>query len=114
MTTPEGWIKRIVKEMLDGTPYCYYHMPVQNGMGAPTLDFICCIHGVYVGIETKAPGKKMTSRQESTALEIEGACGEVRRNVGGDLSSLVSLWTLLSTGAPWKPIWSKWYENASK
>lgn len=55
----------------------YWHMPVQNGMGAPSLDFICCLNGLYFAIETKAEGKMMTPRQDKTAEEIRAAGGKV-------------------------------------
>ena len=45
----------------------YSHMPVQNGMGLPTLDFVCCYGGLYLAIEAKAPGKKPTQRQRRAA-----------------------------------------------
>lgn len=70
MTTPEGKIKDRVKKVLKRLNI-YYHMPVQNGMGAPTLDFICCIRGYFLAIETKAPGKKPTPRQLLTIAEME-------------------------------------------
>lgn len=74
--TPEGRIKEQVKKLLKAHKV-YYHMPVQNGMGAPSLDFICCHCGQYIAIETKAPGKKPTARQEITMNEIAFAGGFV-------------------------------------
>lgn len=74
--TPEGKIKEQVKKLLKAHKV-YYHMPVTNGMGAPTLDFICCHAGRYIAIETKAPGKKPTPRQEITMNEIAFAGGYV-------------------------------------
>ena len=73
--TPEGKVKEKVKALLKQYG-CYWHMPVQNGMGAPSLDLICCIKGKYFAIETKAPGKKPTPRQEHTMLEIQRAGGK--------------------------------------
>ena len=64
--TPEGKVKQKVKKMLASIPGLYAHWPVQNGMGSPTLDCIACCRGRYVGIETKAVGKKLTPRQELT------------------------------------------------
>lgn len=72
--TPEGKIKERVKKLLKAYGI-YYHMPVMNGMGAPTLDFICCYRGRYFAIETKAPGKKPTPRQLITIRDIEQAGG---------------------------------------
>lgn len=56
--TPEGRVKKDVKAWLVKRR-AYYYMPVSNGMGrvgAP--DFIVCLGGRFVGIETKAPGKR--------------------------------------------------------
>lgn len=74
---PEGKVKALVKKGLAALPRRYHFMPVQNGMGAPGLDFFCCIAGYFVAIETKAPGKNPTPRQEQTIAEIEAADGLV-------------------------------------
>lgn len=74
MTTPEGKVKNKVKQLLKQYG-AYWHCPVQNGMGAPSLDFVCCANGRYVAIETKAPGKKPTPRQEQTMHDIQTAKG---------------------------------------
>lgn len=74
--TPEGKVKEQVKKLLKAHG-AYYHMPMQNGMGAPSLDFICCHNGRFFAIETKAPGKKPTPRQEQTMAEIAFAGGYV-------------------------------------
>ena len=74
MSTPEGKIKEQVKKVL--AKYgVYWHCPVQNGMGSPSLDFICAHYGRYVAIETKAPGKKPTERQWNTMARITAAGG---------------------------------------
>lgn len=75
MTTPEGKVKAKVKELLKQFG-AYYHMPVMNGMGAPSLDFVCCLKGKYFAIETKAGNKKPTPRQEATMHEIQRAGGK--------------------------------------
>ncbi len=84
--TPEGKVKESLKAVLKAVR-AYYHMPVQNGMGSPSLDFHTCIPvlitpemvgttvGLYVGIETKAPGKHPTLRQIRTMEEIRAASG---------------------------------------
>lgn len=74
--TPEGRTKAKVKRVL-GKPGIYFHMPVQNGMGAPTLDFVGCAAGQFFAIETKAPGKKPTPRQEITISQMQAAGGKV-------------------------------------
>lgn len=75
--TPEGKVKEIVKRVLGTLPHHYRFMPVQRGMGMPGLDFFCCINGYFIGIETKAPGKKPTPRQDATIAEIKAAGGTV-------------------------------------
>ena len=76
MSTPEGKVKARVKTLLKQRG-AYWHMPVQNGMGAPALDFHVCHRGRYAGVETKAPGKKPTARQTLTANEIAAAGGAI-------------------------------------
>ena len=66
MATPEGRVKAKVKALLKKYN-AYWHCPVQNGMGAPSLDFICCLRGKYFGIETKAGNKKGTGRAAAHA-----------------------------------------------
>lgn len=86
MATPEGVVKNRVKQVLK-VYGAYWHCPVQNGMGAPSLDFVCCFKGRYFAVETKAPGKKPTPRQEITISEIEKAGGNVFV-IDGDCSEL--------------------------
>lgn len=76
--TPEGKVKKIVKQILDGyAPWVYYRMPVTNGMGVPGLDFYgsCC--GLHFEIETKAKGDDLTPRQKITTGEVEASMGKV-------------------------------------
>lgn len=77
-STPEGKIKDKVKKMLATFgDKVYSHWPVMNGMGSPTLDCIVCAWGVYIGIETKAPGKNPTPRQVLTMTQMTNAGGLV-------------------------------------
>lgn len=90
--TPEGKIKTAVKKVLKeygdyeqasaldgdfdhGKMYAFW--PVSNGMGAPSLDCIVCFYGVFLAIETKAPGKKPTPRQNTTIAQMQCAGGVV-------------------------------------
>ena len=73
--TPEGKVKEKVKKVLKAHG-AYWHMPVQNGMGAPSLDFIGCYKGMYFGIETKAENKQPTPRQKLTIESIQAAGGK--------------------------------------
>ena len=72
--TPEGKVKAKVKELLKEHG-AYWHMPVQNGMGAPSLDIIGCHRSRYFGVETKAGNKKPTPRQLLTMDQIRKAGG---------------------------------------
>jgi len=74
LSTPESKTKDKVKKLLKAYG-AYWHCPVMNGMGAPTLDFVGCHYGDYFAVETKAPGKKPTPRQEITMAEMEKAGG---------------------------------------
>lgn len=75
--TPEGRIKAMVKRDFSRFKMLYEFMPVQRGMGPPGLDFFFCICGVFVAVETKLPGKKLSPRQIVTANAIAAAGGVV-------------------------------------
>lgn len=73
--TPEGKVKREISRELKRIGSLYSHMPVMNGMGAPTLDYVCCLRGRYFVIEAKAPGKWLTPIQQQTCQKISDAGG---------------------------------------
>jgi len=70
--TPEGKVKKLVRELLHKHDV-YYFMPVQQGMGSPSLDFLCCHRGRFFAIETKGSNTSMTLRQRATAEAMENA-----------------------------------------
>ena len=72
MSAPEGKVKAKVKALLKRFGI-YSHWPVLNGMGEPTLDCIVCAWGRFVAIETKAPGKQPTPRQQVTMAAMRAA-----------------------------------------
>lgn len=72
--TPEGKVKADVKAWLKQRG-AYFFMPVQTGLGSTTLDLLVCLSGRFVAIETKAPGKKPTARQEIIIASIRSAGG---------------------------------------
>ena len=76
--TPEGRVKAQVKTALRDLKG-YWFCPVQNGMGAPGLDFMQVqVPGCPAfAIETKAPGKHLTVRQQRTVATIRAAGGTV-------------------------------------
>lgn len=76
MSTPEGHVKDMVKKLLKkhiDSGQVYVHWPVQTGYGAPTLDCVGTCRGKSFAIETKAPGKSLTPRQELTRSQMEAA-----------------------------------------
>lgn len=71
--TPEGRVKQAVKKLLVSKGIWFY-MPVQNGMGRVGIpDFICCWGGLFLAVETKAPGKtgNTTANQDRVLAEIK-------------------------------------------
>ena len=73
--TPEGRVKKRVKEILNELG-AYYTMPIGTGFsssGAP--DFIICIAGLFYGIECKANGGKPTALQLKHHDDIRKAGG---------------------------------------
>lgn len=76
MSTPEGKVKDKAKALLKAYG-AYWHCPVQNGMGAPGLDFWVCLRGRFCGIETKDLGKDPTPRQRLTINHVRAAGGMI-------------------------------------
>lgn len=76
MTTPEGKVKNAVKKVLDkfGTDLDGF-WPVPSGYGESHLDYVGCLCGVFISIETKAPGKRPTPRQIDRIRRILAAGG---------------------------------------
>ena len=78
--TPEGKIKRLVKAVLDADDVWYF-MPVQGGFGAAGLDYHAIIQcrGIALAffIETKAPGKEPTDRQETLIAKLRALGSKV-------------------------------------
>lgn len=96
MPTPESKVKAAVKKAL-AAHNVYAHWPVQNGMGAPCLDCHGCSGGRYFAVETKAPGKKPTPRQEKTIEDIQRAGGTVFVISGSDGIVAFSAWLALTS-----------------
>ncbi len=76
--TPEGRIKTMLRKKIDAAfPGNWTFMPVQSGFGKPALDFIFCIGGLFVSIETKKDSKsKLTPLQVGTLDMIKTAGGQ--------------------------------------
>jgi len=73
--TPEAVVKKAVKAIL-AKYNIWYFMPHMSGFGRAGIpDFICCIRGRLLGIETKAKGGKLTRIQEIEHQKIMDAGG---------------------------------------
>ena len=91
--TPEGRIKAKVNKLLK-EPWLvdklWYFMPVQRGFGKPTLDYILCVNGYFVAVETKKDARStLTDRQKSTMRAMVQAGG--RAHVVYDADTLQHL-----------------------
>jgi hypothetical protein len=74
MKTEEGRLKDKIKKHLTALG-AYRFMPVQFGYGTQSVDFLCCVKGRFLAIETKAEGKEPTPRQAQCLAEIKQAGG---------------------------------------
>ena len=75
--TPEGKVKDACKKFLKERG-AWFFMPVSNGMGQVGIpDIIICYRGLFVAIETKAPGKRnqTTANQDRVIEAIQKADG---------------------------------------
>ena len=74
--TPEGKIKKLVKDLLAKYDVFYY-MPIPSGFGGTTgiPDFCGVRRGLAFFVETKAPGGKLTALQKQKKELIEAAGG---------------------------------------
>lgn len=55
--TPEGKVKKAIKEWLAGLPNCWFFMPAAHGYGTNGVpDIIGCYRGVFFAVEVKKPG----------------------------------------------------------
>jgi hypothetical protein len=89
MSTPEGDVKEQINKILKARePELKRFMPVQNGLGAATLDYHVCYLGQYLMIEAKAPGEKPTPRQKLTLEEYRQAGARTLVIDGSDYSLL--------------------------
>ncbi len=75
--TPEGKVKKAVKEYLKSIG-AWYYMPVTNGMGRVGCpDILVCYKGLFMAFETKAPGKikNVTANQQREITDIQRVHG---------------------------------------
>lgn len=75
--TPEGKVKKKIKEYLVTTG-AWYYMPVSNGMGRVGCpDILVCYKGYFLAFEVKSPGKiaNTTANQDREIAGINNAKG---------------------------------------
>lgn len=61
--TPEGKVKAWIKEVLNKHKIWYF-MPRGTVLGSAGIpDFICCVNGMFLGIEAKAAKGKLSAMQ---------------------------------------------------
>jgi hypothetical protein len=77
--TPEGEVKKELRELLDTYEKIYIFNPVPSGYGKSSLDTLICFRGRFIAVEAKKPGKEPTPRQRFTTREILAAGGRVFR-----------------------------------
>ena len=65
-------VKREIRKILDRINIWYYMPPasVYGRRGIP--DFVCCLHGAFVGIEAKSPKMKKDGLSPTQLLESRG------------------------------------------
>lgn len=75
--TPEGKVKQEVKKILKrhGVWYCMPRGTTYGRSGVP--DFLCCVAGKFLGIETKAGNNRPTALQTRELDAIAKAGGLV-------------------------------------
>jgi hypothetical protein len=70
MATPEAKVKAKVKALL-AKHKVYYFMPATHGYGSSGVpDIVACMHGKFIGIETKANGGVPTPLQMKNLMSI--------------------------------------------
>lgn len=76
MTTPEAKVKNKVKKFLDSYEGISWFMPQAGIYGRKGVgDFVCCVNGQYVEIETKAKGNKLSPTQklrQNNVYDVQG------------------------------------------
>jgi len=74
-TTPEGLVKKRVKSILEELGVWFF-MPPANGYGRAGIpDFIGCLNGLLIAIETKSGKKEPTALQAREMRRIREAGG---------------------------------------
>ena len=88
--TPEGYVKDDVKRILKKY-HVYYFMTKGSSYGRQGVaDFVCCFHGKYLEVETKADKRcKQTAMQKYDEEMVKGAGGIYLLIHSGNLPVLI-------------------------
>jgi Holliday junction resolvase len=74
----EGDVKKVVKQVLNDTPDCWWFMPPANGYGRSGIpDFVGCQKGHMFAIETKFGTNTTTANQKRELQQLTAAGAEV-------------------------------------
>lgn len=91
----EKQVKSDVKKYLDSLG-AYWFMPVPMAFGVRTIDFLCCVRGRFLGVETKATGGHPTQAQKNTMAKIRLAGG-----LAIAVDNIESLKLFVEANIPW-------------
>lgn len=73
----EADVKAAIKKILASLPNCWWYMPVQTGYGVRGVpDFIICLSGHFIGLETKFGGNTLSPHQQIQRDKIVRAYGD--------------------------------------
>lgn len=74
----EGDVKKQVKKVLESFgKRCWWYMPVQTGYGVKGVpDFVICLNGRFIAIETKFGGNSLSAHQEIQRNKVVEAQGD--------------------------------------
>jgi hypothetical protein len=75
--TPEGKVKKGVRDLLARYQNLYQFWPVQMGYGRTSLDVIGSYKGRFFAVEVKVAGQKPTARQLQTIAEMRASGADV-------------------------------------
>jgi hypothetical protein len=98
----EGDVKKIVKQVLNDQPNCWWFMPPANGYGRSGIpDFVGCVDGNAFAVETKFGRGTTTAHQnkEIAAATQAGAQVWIVRETNVDTWALeFKAWVALNAG----------------
>ncbi|MDE4913484.1 hypothetical protein PQI07_22650 [Methylobacterium sp. 092160098-2] len=97
--TPEGKVKKKVKDLIAQYPHVYSEWPVPGGYGKSGLDCWGIIDGKAFAVETKRAGQVLTDRQTKCMNEMLAAGGAVFVVAGDDQYGFTQLKAFLDANS---------------